>query len=81
MLRAFSASNACFARDEPLSKRVGSVGLSRKPPKRRSWRCTQPRVAKATEGVADVSNMASIPRAAAIVRYTLLASGARNAPR
>ena len=33
VLRALSASNACFARDEPSSKRVGVVGLSRKPPK------------------------------------------------
>ena len=32
VLRAFSASNACFARDEPSSKRVGGVGLSRRPP-------------------------------------------------
>ena len=29
VLRAFSSSNACFARDEPSSKRVGGVGLSR----------------------------------------------------
>ena len=35
VLRAFPASNACFARDEPSSKRVGGVGL-------------QPKVAKAT---------------------------------
>ena len=40
VLRVFFASNACFARDEPSSKRVGGVGLSRKPPKLRSWRCT-----------------------------------------
>ena len=33
VLCEFFASNACFARDEPPSKRVGSVGLSRKPPK------------------------------------------------
>ena len=32
VLRVFVASNACFALDEPLSKRVGGVGLSRKPP-------------------------------------------------
>ena len=31
VLRAFLASNACFTRDQPLSKRVGGVGLSRKP--------------------------------------------------
>ena len=47
----------------------------------RSWRCTQPRATKATAGVAVVGKMASIPRAVAIVRYTLLTSGARNAPR
>ena len=27
VLRAFTASNACFARDEPSSRRVGGVGL------------------------------------------------------
>ena len=61
VLRAFSASSACFARNEPSSKRVGGVWLSRKPPKLRSWRCTQPRAAKATAGVAVVGQMASIP--------------------
>ena len=54
VLRAFLASNACFTRDEPSSKRTGGVGLSRKPPKLRLWRCTQPRDAKATAGVAVV---------------------------
>ena len=67
VLRAFCASNACFERDEPSSKRVGGVGLSRKPPKLRSWLCTQPRVANATAGVADVGKMASITRATAVV--------------
>ena len=37
VLRAFFASNACFTRDELSSKRVGGVGLSRKPPKLRSF--------------------------------------------
>ena len=36
VLRAFFASNACFARGKPSSKRAGGVGLSRKPPKLRS---------------------------------------------
>ena len=67
VLRAFFASNACFARDEPSSKRVGGVGLSRKPPKLRSWRCTQPRAAKATQGVAVVGKMALTTRATAVV--------------
>ena len=68
VLRAFSASNVCFARDEPSCKRVGGVGLSRKPPKLRSWRCTQLRAAKATTaGVAVVGKMALIPCAAAVV--------------
>ena len=67
VLRAFSAGNACFPSDEPSSERVGGVELSRKPPKLRSWRYTQPRVAKATAGVAVVGKMASIPRAAAVV--------------
>ena len=75
VLRAFYARNACFARDEPSSKRVGrvgGVGLGRKPPKLRSWRCTRPRAAKATAGVAVVGKMASIPRATAIVLLLLL---------
>ena len=67
VLPAFFASNACFARDEPSSKRVGGVGLSRKPPKLRSWSCTQPRAAKATAGAAVVGSMGSRPRAAAVV--------------
>ena len=67
VLRAFFASNACFTRDAPSSKRVGGVGLSRKPPKLRSWRCTQPRAAKATAGLAVVGKMASITRATAVV--------------
>ena len=57
----------CFARDKPSSKRVGGVGLSRKPPKLHSWRCTQPRASKATAGVAVVVKKTSIPPAAAIV--------------
>ena len=48
-------------------RRVGGLGLSRKPPKIRSWRCTQPRAATATAGVAVVGKMASITRAAAVV--------------
>ena len=102
LLCAFSASNACFTRGEPLSKhaeplskhgeplskhseplskhgeplskhgeplskQVRGVGLSRKPPKLRSLRCTQPRAAKATVGLAVVGKMTWIPRAAAIV--------------
>ena len=38
--------------DEPSSQRVGGFGLSGKPPKLRSWSCTQPRAAKATAGAA-----------------------------
>ena len=66
VIRAFFASNACFARDEPSSKRVGGVGLSLKPPMLRSWSCTQPRAAKATAGVAVAGKMASITRACVI---------------
>ena len=55
VLRAFLASNACFTRDEASSKQVGGVGLSRKPPRLRSWRCAQPIAAKATAGVAVVA--------------------------
>ena len=47
--------------DEPSSQRVGGFGLSRKPPKLRSWSCTQPRAAKATAGAADVGSMGSTP--------------------
>ena len=53
--------------DEPSSQRVGGFGLSRKPPKLRSWSCTQPRAAKATAGAAVVGSMGSRPRAAALV--------------
>ena len=53
--------------DEPSSQRVGGFGLRRKPPKLRSWSCTQPRAAKATAGAAVVSSIGSIPRAAAVV--------------
>ena len=54
VLRAFSASNACFARDEPSSKLVVGFGVNPKLPKLRAWRCTQPRAAKATAGAAVV---------------------------
>ena len=67
VLRAVSASHACFARDEPSSNRVGDVELSRKPPKLRSWRCTQPRAAEATAGLAVVGQMAATLRAALVV--------------
>ena len=53
--------------DEPSSQRVGGFGLSRKPPKLRSWSCTQQRAAKATAGAAVVGSMGSTPRAAAVV--------------
>ena len=52
---------------EPSSQRVGGFGLSRKPLKLRSWRCTRPRAAKATAAAAVVSSMGSRPRAAAVV--------------
>ena len=55
------------SRDEPSFKRVGGVGRSRKPEKLRLWRCTRLGTLKATAGVAVVGNMASIPRAAAVV--------------
>ena len=42
---------------EPSSQRVGGFGLSRKPPKLRSWSCTQPRAAKATAAAAVVGSM------------------------
>ena len=53
--------------DELSSQRVGGFGLSRKPPKLRSWSCTEPRAAKATAGAAVVGSMGSVPRAAAVV--------------
>ena len=52
--------------DEPSSKRVGGFGLSRKPPKLRSWSCTQPRAAKATAGQPLLAAW-DIPRAAVVV--------------
>ena len=57
----------CFVRDEPSSRRVGGVGLSRKTPKLCSSRCTQPRADKATAAAAVVGSMGSRPRAAAVV--------------
>ena len=53
--------------DEPSSQRFGCFGLSRKPPKLRSWSCTQKRAAKAAAGAAVVGSMGSTPRAAAVV--------------
>ena len=53
--------------DEPSSQRVGGFGRSRKPPKLRSWSCTQPRAATATAAAAVVGSMGSTPRAAAVV--------------
>ena len=53
--------------DELSSQRVGGFGLSRKPPKLRSWSCAQLRAAKAAAGAAVVGSMGSIPRAAAVV--------------
>ena len=53
--------------DEPSSQRVGGFGLSLKPPKLRSWSCTQPRATKAAAGAAVVGSMGSRPRAAAVV--------------
>ena len=52
---------------EPSSQRVGGFGLSRKPPKLRSWSCSQPRAAKTTAAAAVVGSMGLIPRAAAVV--------------
>ena len=47
---------------EPSSQRVGGFGLSRKPPKLRSWSYTQPRAANATAAAAVVGSMrASAP--------------------
>ena len=66
----------------PCPNGLVALGLAEsRQTKLRSWRCTQPRASNATAGVAVVGKMASIPRAAAVVRYTLLADGARNAPR
>ena len=71
---SFSASNACFTRDEPSPKRVAGVGLGPKPPKLRfSWRRTQPRTAKATASIA-VDGGKMIPRAAASCHRIILAA-------
>ena len=59
MLRAFIASNAYFTRDQPSSKRVGGIGLSRKLVKLRWWRCIQPGAVRDTAGVAVVGKMPS----------------------
>ena len=60
---------------EPSFQRVGGFGLSRKPPKLRSWSCTQPRAAKATAGAAVVGSMGSIPRCC---RRVIHAAGEQN---
>ena len=62
----FARSSRATRASRATNPRVG-VGLSRKPPKLRSWRCTQPRAAKATAGVTVVGKNASITRAAAVV--------------
>ena len=66
---------------ESRQRNARGVALSREPPKLCPLRYTRPRAAKATAGVAVVCKTASITRATAVVRYTLLASGARRAPR
>ena len=53
--------------EEPSSQQVGGFGLSRRPPKLRSWSCTQPRAAKATAGAAVLGGMGPRPSAAAVV--------------
>ena len=61
--RATRASRATNPRPGALV----ALHISPKPPNLRLWRCTQPRAAKATAGVAAVGKMASIPRAAVVV--------------
>ena len=82
---AFSASTACFTRDDPSSKRVGGLGLGPKPPKLRcSWRCAQPRAAKVIQQaylllVKWHRYLTLLP--SATVQFMLLAGGTRNVPR
>ena len=64
--RAMRASHATNPRPSGLV----ALDFSQKPPKLRSWRCTQQRAVKATAGVAVVGKIAAIPRAAAVVRYS-----------
>ena len=81
VLRAFSVNNACVSRDEQLPKRFGGfggVGHGPKPPKLRSWRCTLPRAAKATAGVAVVGKISLIPCAAASCHRMIHAAGGRD---
>ena len=66
-LAVLCSARASRAREELSSKRVGAVGLSRKPPKLRSWRYTQPRAAKAAAGVAVVGKMTPVSRTAVVV--------------
>ena len=53
--------------DETSSQRVGGFEFSRKPPRLRSWSCTQPRAVEVTAGAAVVGSLGSIPRADAVV--------------
>ena len=67
VLRAFSASNGSANLRPSELVALGLAESRRKPPKLRSWGCTQPRAAKATAGAAIVGSMGSRPRAAAVV--------------
>ena len=78
VLRAVSASNGST---NLRPSELVALGLAESRQSYVSWSCTQPRAAKATAGAAVVGSMGSRPRAAAVVYYTLLTSGTRNAPR
>ena len=63
----------------PRPSGLVALDLGPKPPELRcSWRCTQPRVAKATTSVAVVGKKSSIPRAAAIWHRMIHAAGGRG---
>ena len=68
----------CYTRDEPSSKRVGGIEVGPNPSKLRSWRCTQPRAAKAAASLAVVAKMSSIPRAAANCYRMIHTAGGRD---
>ena len=67
VLRAFPRTMRASRATNLRPSELVALDFTRKPPKLRLWRCTQPRAAKATAGIAVVGKMASIPRAAVVV--------------
>ena len=79
VLRAFFASNACFTRNEPSTKRLGGVGLGPHPPKLCSFVMvhsaeSRPSYSKRSRCRKNVI----IPRTVAICHRMIHAAGGRD---